>query len=91
MNISELGQYTSKLLKILTDDRKVIKLRDIFGIVLNLVINSYQDLISILQRSEKMIREMAYQFLQNKLSAKNIRAKAYALALLALNANTRYS
>ncbi|CAG8713976.1 14138_t:CDS:1 [Cetraspora pellucida] len=36
---------------------------------------------------EETIRDMAQQILQDKLSIRNVRAKAYALALLAKNAN----
>ncbi|CAG8819984.1 26828_t:CDS:2, partial [Dentiscutata erythropus] len=48
----------------------------------------YQDPISIPQGlKEETIGEMAHRFLQNKLSIRDIRAEAYALALSALNAN----
>ncbi|CAG8478232.1 1293_t:CDS:2 [Cetraspora pellucida] len=36
---------------------------------------------------EETIEEMAHQFLQNELSIRDIKVEAYALALLALNAN----
>ncbi|RIB10038.1 hypothetical protein C2G38_2207229 [Gigaspora rosea] len=39
------------------------------------------------QNSEETIGEMAHRFLRDKLSIRDIRAEAYALALLALNAN----
>ncbi|CAG8516754.1 14480_t:CDS:2 [Cetraspora pellucida] len=103
MNISKLGQYTSEFLENFTNDRKQNQacrhLQDSFKFsskqrsgktkTINLTTsNRYQNLISILQELKKeTIEEMAYRFLQNKLSIRNIRAKAYALALLALNAN----
>ncbi|CAG8703293.1 1952_t:CDS:1, partial [Cetraspora pellucida] len=54
--------------------------------------NRYQDPISISQGlKEETIIEMVHQFLQNEFSIRDIRAEAYALVLLALNANTSSS
>ncbi|CAG8816021.1 24722_t:CDS:1, partial [Dentiscutata erythropus] len=49
--------------------------------------DSYQVLVLTPQNSEETIGEMVHRFLRGKLSIRDIRAEAYALALLALNAN----
>ncbi|CAG8747459.1 16992_t:CDS:2, partial [Cetraspora pellucida] len=103
MNISELGQYTSEFLENLTDNRKRNQarrcLRDSFKFsseqrssktkTINFATSDrYQDPILIPQELKKeTIKKMTHRFLQNKLSIRNIRAEAYALALSALNAN----
>ncbi|KAF0517995.1 hypothetical protein F8M41_016838 [Gigaspora margarita] len=54
----------------------------------NIVISKRQSLLSSKDRvPQETIREIAHQLLQDKLSIWDIRAEAYALALLAKNAN----
>ncbi|RIB20002.1 hypothetical protein C2G38_2035585 [Gigaspora rosea] len=54
---------------------------------LNLAVNSYQVPYPTPQNSEETIGNLAHRFLQDKLSVRDIRAEAYALALSAINAN----
>ncbi|CAH1768433.1 11756_t:CDS:2, partial [Entrophospora sp. SA101] len=90
-SVADLSQYTSEFLENLTDDRKRNqarrRLRDGFKFSSEQVPDGCQIPDPTPQKFEETIGDMAQRILQDKLSIRDVRAEAHALALSAKNPN----